>query len=236
MTRAWETLDRVTTARGELELRRRGEGDFLITIGGRVLMNSSANRSEIVLAELACAPFAGDPAPRVLIGGLGMAYTLRAALDALPAGAEVVVAELEARVADWCRGPLASLTAGAASDPRVRIELGDVAELITTTSQGPTPQGPAVAGQGAGQGAFDAIVLDLYEGPRGPRESAHPHYGDRALRDTRNALRKGGIFAVWSEDPDAAFEKRLRRAGFALERRRPGRGGRRHVVYVATRQ
>ena len=234
MTRAWETLDRVTTARGELELRRRGEEDFLITVGGRVLMNSSANRSEIVLAELACAPFGQDPAPRVLIGGLGMAYTLRAALDALPAGAEVVVAELEPRVADWCRGPLAKLTDGAASDPRVQIELGDVAELIAAVAQNPASD--SAAARSVSQRSFDAIVLDLYEGPRGPRESAHAHYGDRALAHTRDALRKGGLFAVWSEDPDAAFEKRLRRAGFEVERRRPGRGGRRHAVYVATKQ
>jgi spermidine synthase len=235
MTRAWETLDRVTTERGELELRRRADGDFLITVGGRVLMNSRANHSEIVLAELACAPFAREPAPRVLIGGLGMAFTLRAALDALPEGAEVVVAELESRVAEWCRGPLASLTAGAASDPRVQIVLSDVAELIAMVPQRPAPA--AAAGRGvAGQRAFDAIVLDLYEGPRGPREDAHPHYGRRALAHTRDALRKGGIFAVWSEDPDAAFEKRLRWAGFEIERHRPGKGGRRHAVYLATRR
>ncbi len=221
MTRAWETLDSLETERGALELRRRGESDFLITIGGRVLMNSSANRSEIALAQLACAPLADKAAARVLIGGLGMGYTLRAALDCLAETAEVVVAELHPAVARWCRGPLAPLTQGAASDPRVRIEEGDVARLIA---------------QASGKQRFDAILLDLYEGPHGPSEGAHPHYGIRALDHTRKALRKGGVLAVWSEDPDAAFERRLQRAGFDVERKRPGRGGRRHAVYVAQRR
>ncbi len=222
MTRAWETLDSVEIERGTLELRRRGEGDFLITVGGRVLMNSSANRSELALAEIACAPLAGDAAARELIGGLGMGYTLRAALDTLSDSAEVVVAELHPIVADWCRGPLAPLTAGAATDPRVQIEFGDVAAVIAQTSRTPGTER-----------CFDAILLDLYEGPRGHVESGHSHYGDRALDNTRKALRKDGILAVWSEDPDAAFEHRLRRAGFDVERKRPGRGGRRHAVYLA---
>jgi spermidine synthase len=221
MTRAWETLDSLETERGALELRRRGESDFLITVGGRVLMNSSANRSEIALAEAACAPLADEPAARVLIGGLGMGYTLRAALDCLRESAEVVVAELHPTVADWCRGPLAPLTRGAANDPRVQIEEGDVALVIERSR---------------GEQRFDAIVLDLYEGPRGPAEREHPHYGDGALDHARKALRKGGVLAVWSEDPDAAFERRLKRAGFDVERKRPGHGGRRHAVYLATKQ
>jgi spermidine synthase len=225
MTRAWETLDAVETERGSLELRRRGERDFLITVGGRVLMNSSANRSEITLAEVACAPFAADAAARVLIGGLGMGFTLRAALDSLSDSAELVVAELHSAVASWCRGPLASLTDGAVSDPRVRVELGDVAHVIAQSARGTE-----------GGARFDAILLDLYEGPRGRAEIGHPHYGDRALGQTRDALRKAGVFAVWSEDPDSAFERRLRRAGFEVERKRPGRGGRRHAVYVATKR
>ena len=224
MTRSWETLDSVETERGTLELRRRGAGDFLITIGGRVLMNSSAHRSELALAEIACAPFAGDAATRVLIGGLGMGYTLRAALDTLSDSAEVVVAELHPVVADWCRGPLAPLTDDAAADPRVQIEIGDVATVIAQSARAP-----------GSERCFDAILLDLYQGPRGRAESGDSHYGDRALDNTRKALRKDGIFAVWSEELDAAFEERLRRAGFAVERTRPGRRGRRHAVYVATR-
>ncbi len=224
MTRAWETLDSVSTEEGTLELRQRGQSDFLITLAGRVLMNSSANRSEIALAEIACAPFIDDARARVLIGGLGMGYTLRAALDSLSDSARVVVAELHPRIADWCRGPLAGLTKGAASDTRVEIEFGDVAHVIARSC----------ATSGADP-AFNAILLDLYEGPHGRSQTSHPHYGDHALDNARNALRKGGVFAVWSEDPDAAFERRLRRAGFKVERRRPGRGGRRHAVYIATR-
>lgn len=236
MTRAWETLDSVSTDRGELELRRRGESDFLITLAGRILMTSSANRSEIALAEVACAPLMADPAARVLIGGLGMAYTLRAALDSLSDSAQVVVAELHPRVADWCQGPMAPLTNSAASDSRVEIEFCDVARLIKRSSRAPEPPDPpgAATPPASGRG-FDAILLDLYEGPRGGSENAHPHYGHRALDNTRDALRKGGVFAVWSEDPDTAFERRLRRAGFKVERKRPGRGGRRHAVYIATR-
>jgi spermidine synthase len=215
--RPWEVLDGVDTADGRLELRRRGEGEFLIAIGGRVLMNSAASRSEAALARIACEHLAGRSAPRVLIGGLGMGVTLRAALDALPPGARVVVAELHEVVVRWCRGPLAALTGAAADDPRVEVRLGDVADAIAS----PPP--------------WDAILLDLYEGPH-PRsqQREHPHYGPRALARTRAALAPGGVLAVWSEDPDADFEERLRRAGFAVERRRPGRGARRHVVYLAS--
>ena len=113
MTRPWRTLATVPTDEGPLELRQRGDDEFLIVIAGRVLMTSAARRSEEALATLGCAAIARTGAPRVLIGGLGMAYTLRAALDALPATAKVVVAELNPVVADWCRGPMAALTRGA---------------------------------------------------------------------------------------------------------------------------
>jgi spermidine synthase len=224
VTRPWKTLDSADTREGSLELRQRGEAEFLIMVGGRVLMNSAASRSEIALAELACAALAGQTAPRVLVGGLGMGCTLRAALDALPADARVVVAELNETVLHWCRGPLGALTQSAVEDPRVEVTIGDVAETIEEAARpGATP--------------FDAIVLDLYEGPHPasqPRQ--HPHYGEKALARTRRALGPGGVFAVWSEDSDAAFERNLVRAGFAVQRQRPGRGGRRHVVYLALAQ
>jgi spermidine synthase len=201
-----------------LELRRRGERDFLITRDGRVLMTSAAHRSEAALGELACARLARLRAPRVLIGGLGMGFTLRAALEALPARARVLVVELHRVVIDWCRGPLALLTAGAARDPRVSFEVADVAHVI--------------AHAGA---PFDAIALDLFEGPRGQHRD-DPHFGRSALAGARAALSPGGVFAVWSERPEPAFEKRLAAAGFAVERRRPGRGGLRHVVYLGLRE
>jgi len=219
VTRPWETLDAVDTAEGRLELRRRGEGEYVITVAGRVLMNSALHLTEVAVAEMACRAVAGRPRPRVLIGGLGMGFTLRAALDALPESGRVVVAEINPVVVRWCEGPLAGLTDNALGDRRARVALGDVAALI--------------ARSGAGE-RFDAIVLDLYEGPRAATQAREdPFYGPRALAAARAALSPGGVFAVWSEDHDPAFEKRLRAAGFRVERKRPGKGGPRHVVYLA---
>jgi spermidine synthase len=214
--KSWLTLERVDTPDGPLELRRRGEGDFLILLGGRVLMSSSAHRSELALASQACARLAGRASPSLLIGGLGMGYTLRAALDALPAAARVCVAELNPCVAEWCRGALAPLTGGAALDPRVAIELGDVADRIRRAARG-------------GE-RFDAILLDLYHGPAGGEACFEP----AMLAATREALAPGGVYAVWSERPEPGFEKRLRAAGFDATVSRPGRGGLRHAVYTAT--
>lgn len=224
MTRPWETLDAVQTEEGRLELRRRGERDFVITVGGRVLMNSAWHRSEIAVAQLACRRIADRPRPRILIGGLGMGFTLRAALDELPRAARVVVAEIEPAVVRWCRGPLADLTDQAVDDPRVEIALADVARLISEAAR-------------TDSGRFDAIVLDLYEGPRTATQARNdPFWGPAALRRTREALAPGGVFSVWSEDPDAAFEKRLAAAGFRVERRRPESGGPRHAVYLAAKR
>jgi len=218
MTRPWETLDTVETAEGRLELRRRGEKDFVITVGGRVLMNSALHLTEAAVAETACRRIADRESPRVLIGGLGMGYTLRAALDALPRKARVVVAEIEPAIVRWCRGPLAGLTENAVDDRRVSVEMADVAAVI------------GAAGKAA---RFDAIVLDLYEGPRDATQARDdPFYGPRALERTRAALTPGGVFAVWSEDADPAFARRLRSAGFTVETLRPGKGGPRHVVYL----
>ncbi len=221
MAQPWETIDKVETPDGILELRKRGERDFLIVINNRVLMNSSANRSEIKLGEEACRLVAARRNPRVLIGGLGMGLTLRAALDSLPSSARVMVAELNPVVAGWCRGPLAGLTKNAASDPRVTIVIDNVAAVIARSAQ-------------PGSQRFDAIIIDLYEGPGSATDAHHdPFYGSRALKTTAAALTPGGAFGVWGENPDAAFEKRLAAAGFSVERLRPGRGGLRHVVYIA---
>jgi spermidine synthase len=221
VTRPWQTLDAADSLEGRLELRRRGEDEFVLTVGGRVLMSSLAHSTELAAAEVACRRVAGRPRPRVLIGGLGMGFTLRAALDALPRHARVTVAEIDPTLVRWCRGPLAPLTAGAVDDPRVRVEVADVARVIAGT---PTSDGEP----------WDAIVLDLYEGPRAATQGADdPFYGRRALTATRAALAPNGLFAVWSEDADAAFEKRLAAAGFRVDRLRPGMGGPRHVVYLA---
>lgn len=223
MALPWQTIDKVDTRDGVLELRKRGDRDFLILVNNRVLMNSSANRSEISLGEQA-RTVAGRTKCRVLIGGLGMALTLRAVLDALPLTADVIVAELNPVVVRWCQGPLSDLTRSAAGDPRVSFLIRDVAAVIEEASQ-------------SGSGRFDAIIIDLYEGPGPKTDPVHdPFYGSRALMRTRDALSAKGMFAVWGEASDAAFEKRLAKAGFSVERRRPGRGGLRHVVYTATKE
>jgi spermidine synthase len=221
MAQPWITIDRADTPDGMLELRRRGERDFLILINNRVLMNSSANRSETELGRMAAEAVAACQRPRVLIGGLGMGLTLRAALDVLQQHAQVTVAEINPVVVAWCRGPLAALTGRAVEDPRVDVEVRDVAAVIAEASA-------------PGAEKFDAVIIDLYEGPgAGTDPQSDPFYGSRALTQVNRALSQGGIFGVWGENPDGGFEKRLHAAGFTFERQRPGRGGLRHVVYLA---
>jgi len=222
MAQPWITIEKVATEEGMLELRQRGERDFLITIGSQVLMNSMANRSEVVLGQLACDHLKESQHPRVLVGGLGMGFTLKAVLDTLPATAEVIVAELNPSVINWCREPLAILTDCAVDDPRVRVVIGDVAHLIRQT---------AVNG---GNDRFDAIVLDLYRGPHAKtHHSDDPLYGSRAIENMRAALKPCGAVAVWGENYDEGFDKRLQSAGFTVTTERPGRGGLRHAVFLA---
>jgi spermidine synthase len=214
----WRTIDRVDTPEGPLELRQRGERDFLITIGGRVLMTSAAHRSEDALAEIACRALPAGSQPRVLVGGLGMGYTLRAALDRLPPRAKVDLVDLNEAVVNWCRGPLALLTDAALGDRRVSVEIADVSRVIAAA--------PA--------GSYDAILLDLYEGPhQATNRPNDPLYGATALARTHRALRAGGILAVWSEEVDRPFEHRLEAASFRVRTHRT-RGGRTHVIYAAT--
>jgi spermidine synthase len=220
MTRPWTTLATAPTDEGALELRQRGDADFLIVIAGRVLMNSSSRSSEEELARLGLTGVHG-PSPRVLVGGLGMGFTLRAALDVLPARAAVTVVELNPVVVEWCSGPLAVATRNAVADPRVRIALGDVAHAIAT----------------AKPGAYDAILLDLYEGPNAASQRRDdPFYGPAALARSHAALAANGTLAVWSEDPDAPFATRFAAAGFTVTTHSIGRGGRRHIVYLGRRR
>jgi len=222
MAQPWKIIESIPTEEGTLELRQRGDKDFLIMIGAQVLMNSLANRSEIVLGQLGCGHLLNSPAPRVLVGGLGMGFTLRAVLKTLPASAQVIVAELNPVVSDWCRGPLAALTGSAASDPRVSVMIGDVAQLIRKN---------AISGV---ENHFDAIVLDLYRGPHARTHAVHdPLYGMRAIENAKSALKPGGVLAVWGENHDEAFVKRLQKAGFKVTTERPGRGGLRHTVFLA---
>ena len=212
----WTTLATSQTDEGVLELRQRGDSDYLIVIGGRVLMNSHARKSEEALATLG---LANVDAKRILVAGLGMGYTLRAALDALPASTEVVVCELDPTIVEWCKGPLAAATNNALSDPRVKLEITDVAARIAHSKN-----------------TFDAILLDLYEGPNAASQRKDdPFYSAHALVRTRAALRPGGVLAVWSEDSDAPFAKRFVTAGFVVKPHSIGAGGRKHVVYVGRR-
>lgn len=215
----WEHLDTAAIPDGgELKLMRRGT-EYSIMSGAIELMNSRLSGSEEALATLSCAGLGAGS--RVLIGGLGMGFTLRAALEALPPGAQVTVAELVPAVVAWARGPLAPIFAGSLADPRVRIREGDVAEAIT-----------------AAGGAWDAILLDVDNGPGGlNREANDALYDAAGLVSARRALKPGGVFAVWSSAPDERFTARLRKAGFAVEEKRvratrSGRGAR-HVIWLA---
>ncbi len=225
MALPWKVVDRFTTPdEGVLELRQRGKKDFLIVVGTQVLMNSMAQRSEMALGALGVSPVQNHPAPRVLVGGLGMGITLRAVLDTLPPTAEIVVFELNPQIVTWCRGPLADLTNGAVADPRVRVEIKDVARGIEDAAMGEPDL------------RFDAIILDLYRGPH-PRtdKTADPFYGSRAIQRSFKALNPGGTLAVWGENHDEGFIKRLAQAGFSVAFKRVGKGGYCHAVFLAAK-
>ena len=205
-----------------LRLFRRGE-DFMIVLDRNELMNSRMSGSEEALATLALERLRA-PAPRLLIGGLGMGFTLRAALAALGRDARVVVAELVPGIIDWARGPMAALTAGCLDDPRVTLTLRDVAKVIATAP-----------------GKYDAILLDVDNGPDGlTRDSNEGLYAASGLAAAKAALRRGGVLAVWSAAPDPAFARRLKSAGFAVEeivlRARANGKGPRHVIWFARRR
>lgn len=204
-----------------MRLMRRGD-EFSIVVGTTELMNNRQRGSERALGVLGCARLRERAQPRVLIGGLGMGFTLRAALDTLGPSARVVVAELIPAVVAWARGPLAPTVAGSLDDPRVELRTEDVGRAIQS--------GPA---------QYDAILLDVDNGPRGlTRRTNDSLYDAWGLKRARFALRPDGILAVWSGSPDRRFKARLKRLGFAVDEQRVhahGRSGRRHVVWLATR-
>jgi spermidine synthase len=219
MSAAWQTIATARTTEGPLELRRRRD-DWLMMIDGRVLMNSFSRSSEEALAQLGLDRLGVRPAPRVLVSGLGMGFTLRALLDRAPPEARVVVAELNPVVVEWCRGPLGPATDEAIRDPRVRVEVGDVADLIA----------------GVPAGAFDLILLDLYEGPNSATQAAEdPFYGPMALARVHRALTPRGVVGVWSEDADGPFPRRLAAARFSVTKHSLRSGASRHVVYLGRR-
>ena len=219
MARPWETVDSAKVDEGTMTLMRRGD-EYLIKMDTYVLMNSKLNLTELALAQSACEELAHIESPRVLIGGLGMGYTLRAALDALPKAAQVTVAELNPVVVGWCKGVIAELTDSAAADPRVAIRIDDVAQVIREGAQS--------------NQKYDGIILDLYQGTFEANTNPNdPFYGKTALSRTAAALAPGGVLSVWTEETDVRFEKRLTSLGFNVRRTKPGKGGPRHVVYLA---
>lgn len=219
----WVQIDSATMpdGGGELRLMRRGQ-EYSIMAGAIELMNSRLSGSEEALAELALGRLADRPAPKVLIGGLGMGFTLRAALKVLGPEAQVTAAELVPAVADWARGPLAEVFAGSLDDPRVVIHLGDVGALIADA-----------------RSAYDAILLDVDNGPEGLTRAANDRlYDVNGLGEARRALTPGGVLAVWSGGQHPGFTPRLRRAGFKVDEahvRARGSRGARHVIWLATR-
>jgi spermidine synthase len=206
---------------GELRLKRRG-GEFSIMLGDNELMNSRLSGSEEALATLSASRISQNIEPKkMLIGGLGMGFTLRAALKALPPSARVEVAELVPAVIAWARGPMAEVFSGSLDDSRVTIREGDVGETIRSGA------------------AYHAILLDVDNGPDGLTRKANDGlYDAPGLAAARKALKPGGVFGVWSSGPDEDFSRRLRKAGFAVEevRVRAGRArGARHVIWLAVR-
>jgi spermidine synthase len=202
----------------ELRLFRHGR-DFIIVLDRNELMNTRMSGSEEALATMTVTRLAGRKAPHVLIGGYGMGFTLRAALGVLGPDARVTVAELVPEIVEWARGPMAELTGGCLDDPRVRLVEADVGDVI-------------------GEGDWDAILLDVDNGPDGLVRQANDRlYSMRGLRNAQAALRPGGILAVWSAGRDPAFTRRLRDAGFQVEevpvRARSNGKGAHHVIWFA---
>lgn len=219
----WELLGEARVASGgRLALYQRGR-EFAIRLAGRgELMNSRSHGSEEALAALACARLAMRVDCHVLVGGLGMGFTLAAALRGLPATARLTVAELVPQIVAWNRGPLADLAGHPLSDPRVTVHEGDVADLIS-----------------APDGAYDAILLDVDNGPEGftQPENGWLYYSD-GLAASYGALRPGGVLAVWSAGHDPVFTGRLFKAGFDVKEvpvRARGSRGARHMIWLARR-
>lgn len=217
--KTFETLDRFVTPDGQNLTFHRRDGDSFVYLDGEELMSSRAPGSERALAELSCAHLSGRP--RVLVGGLGLGFTLRAALDVLPPAAEVVVAEVFACVIEWNRKFVPDLQGDALTDPRTRIVHVDVREAIR------------------GDGPWDAILLDVDNGPEACcLESNQRLYDRRGLQQILEALAPRGVAAFWSSQRNDRFLKDLRKSGFdacSTTVRSRGDRGSRHTVFLAAR-
>lgn len=217
----WEHLDTTSTPDGSTLALWRHDGEYVIRAqAGYDLMTSRQHGSEDAMMSLACPQ--PRPGARVLIGGLGMGYTLRATLDLLPADGAVVVGELNPAIVEWNRGPLGPLAGHPLDDPRTQVAVGDVAKVIRKATQD-----------------FDAILLDVDNGPKAPSQRGNGWlYTPGGLAATHRALRPGGALAVWSVDDESGFERQLRAAGFQPSTHfvtAHGTRGKRHTVYVGRR-
>jgi len=222
----WETVERARVADGtELLLARRGQ-EWVVRAGGRVLMSSRQHGSEDALAELAMARLARPGQARtVLIGGLGLGYTLRSTLDRLGPDGRAVVAEISPELVAWNRGPLAHLAGRPLDNPRTRLQIGDVVARIAEAS-----------------GAFDAILLDVDNSPSSMVLAGNDRlYGMKGVRACARALSAGGVLAVWSAGPDQPYLERLEAAGLegravTVPARGVGAGGARHVIFLGVKR
>ena len=218
----WELLGQTRTPEGEEMTLTRHGSEYVILASGQSLMSSRMHGSEEALAMFACGRARTLEEPCVLVGGLGMGFTLRATLDLLPPDATVVVSELVPAVVDWNRGPLGSLARHPLKDKRVVVDLNDVAATLRTSPR-----------------RFDAILLDVDNGPAAFTASHNAGlYDDRGLTAARAALKPGGVLAVWSSREDRRFEQRLRYGGFNVTvervRGRLKKGGPRHTIFLGT--
>ena len=220
----WLQLDtaRVPGADVQLRLMQRG-AEFSMMLGQNELMSSRLSGSEEALATLACRRIETVKSPHLLIGGLGMGFTLRAALAVLGSDARIMVAELVPAVIAWARGPMADIFGDSLDDPRASIREADVVDVIRSHDS-----------------AFDAILLDVDNGPEGLiRKANDALYDLKGLKAIRRALRPGGVLAVWSSGPNPLFSKRLGAAGFDVNevavRATTKRSGARHVIWFATK-
>ncbi len=221
--RSWLLIDRSTTPDGEavIELIQKGQ-EFVICVDGRELMGSYAHQSEDVLAEIAIARFDPPREPRVLVGGLGLGFTLASALRATGEGAEVVVAELVPAIVEWNRGRLGEFAKRPLDDPRTRVHLGDICALLE-----------------ASEGAWDVVLLDVDNGPKSLTKPENGWlYTAQGLEAAHRSLRAGGVLGVWSARPNRSFARRMERAGFVVDEieiePRPGMA-QRHVVWTGVR-
>ena len=221
----WTLIDTAKVPGGgdELRLKRRGS-EFSIMLGTNELMNSRLSGSEEALARLSWEKIRDRPKPKMLIGGLGMGFTLRAALAELPQEASVVVAELVPAVIRWAKGEMAEVFQGCLDDPRVAIVEADVGELIR-----------------AKKAAYDAILLDVDNGPEAlTREENDRIYDAGGLGAAKAPLKPGGVLSVWSSAPDSQFTRRLQAAGFKVEEMptrasTKGRGAK-HMIWIAVKK